>query len=101
MNKNSNDSFTHKLAHPVTIRDKSYDELTVRRPLVRDLIAADRQPGGVAAGAALVAICTGISFGDFGHVDAGDFRAILTRGEGLGFFPPLDGAAASGEPSLS
>ena len=95
------DTFTHKLAHPFKARDKSYSELTIRRPLVRDLITADRQPGQVASSAALVAVCAGIPMADFGHADAGDFRAILNQGELLGFFPRQAVSEGSGETSSS
>ena len=42
------DGFTHTLERSKEVRGKTYTSLTVRRPLVRDLIAADRQPGDVA-----------------------------------------------------
>lgn len=102
MSKNSQgDTYTHKLAHPTTIRNKEYVELTVRRPLVRDLIAAERQPGDVASSAALLAICADVPFADFGYFDAEDFRAILAKGELRGFFPPPAVGAESGETSSS
>lgn len=86
--------FTHTLARPFRIRGKQHSVLTVRRPLVRDLIAADRQPGAVAAAAALVAVCADVPVADFGYMDAEDFRAVLARGTGLGFF--LSGGSISG-----
>ena len=95
------DRYKHKLAHPTKIRNQEYTELTVRRPLVRDLIAAERQPGDVASGAALVALCADVPFADFGYFDAEDFRAILAKGELHGFFPSADGGAGSGETSSS
>ena len=95
------DSFKHKLSRPTTIRNKEYAELTVRRPLVRDLITADRQPGDIASSAALLAVCTDVPFADFGYFDAEDFRAILAKGELNGFFPPPTGGAGSGETSSS
>ena len=95
------DSFKHKLEHPIKIRGKEYLELSIRRPLVRDLIAADRQPGEIAASAALVAACADMPVADFGRLDAHDFRAILTKGAERGFFPPPTGAAGSGETSSS
>ena len=95
------DSFIHHLAHPFEIRKKSYSELTIHRPLVRDLITADRQPGQVASSAALVAVCADIPIADFGYMDAGDFRAILALGEALGFFPNQPAAEESNETSSS
>lgn len=79
-------TFIHTLARPVEIRGRTYTTLTVRRPLVRDLIAAERQPGATASDAALLAICADVPFGDFGHLDAGDFRTMLERAGDLGFF---------------
>ena len=96
------DGFTHTLERPKEVRDKTYTSLTLRRPLVRDLIAAERQPGKVAADAALLAICADVPFGDFGHLDAGDFRAIMDRAEEHGFFgagaPTPDDSSASSTP---
>ena len=97
----SDTTFTHTLAHPVTVRGKTYAELTIRRPLVRDMIAADRQPGPMGKDAALVAACAGIDITDFGHVDAADFRAILAQGGRLGFFPSENGMASSAATSSS
>ena len=93
--------FQVTLQHPFEVRGKSHTELTVRRPLVRDLIAADRQPGGVGSSAALLATCAGLSVADVGHMDAADFRAILAHGATLGFFPHEDGSGESGETSSS
>lgn len=88
--------FTYTLARPIKVRGKEFTTLTVRRPIVRDLIAADRQPGPVASTAALVAACADMSVADFGYVDGADFRNMLARGTALGFFA-VDGA--SGETS--
>ena len=95
------ESFTHELAHPTTIRGKEHAELIIRRPLVRDLIAADRQPGDVASSAALVAVCADMPLADFGYLDARDFRAILAKGAEAGFFPSLSGGGGSGKTSSS
>ena len=80
------DNFNYTLLRPKTVRNKTYESLTVRRPLVRDLIAAERQPGKVGGDAALIAICADIPFSDFGHLDAGDFRAAMQLAEDRGFF---------------
>ena len=90
------DEFTYTLMHPTEVRGKQYTVLTIRRPLVRDLIAADRQPGGVGSAAALIATCAGVPVGDFGYFDASDFRDILARGEALGFFAAGDNLGAAG-----
>ena len=95
------DSFAYTLKHPLKLHNESVATVTVRRPLVRDLIAAERQPGVIASDAALVAVCASLSFGDFGHVDAEDFRAIMALGDTHGFFPLSAGGAESGETSSS
>ena len=95
------ESFSYKLQHPKTIRDKEHSELTIRRPLVRDLIAADRQPGVVASDAALLATCSGMTFADFGHLDADDYRGLMALGETHGFFPRTRGDAEPGATSSS
>ena len=94
-------TFTYTLIHPVTVHSRSITELTIRRPLVRDLIAAERQPGMIASDAALVAVCAGLSFADFGHVDAADFRALMALGDTHGFFPLGHGGGESGATSSS
>ena len=86
MNNHDDTTFTFTLARPVEVRGKTYSAITVRRPLVRDLIAAERQPGNTASDAALLAICAGVPFGDLGYFDAGDFRSLLIRAGDLGFF---------------
>ena len=95
------DSFSYKLQHPKTIRDREVTDLTIRRPLVRDLITADRQPGVVASDAALLATCSGMTLADFGHLDGEDYRALMALGETHGFFPRTRGDAGSGETSSS
>ena len=91
------DTFDYTLARPKTVSNRTYGQLTVRRPLVRDLIAAERQPGKVAGDAALLAICADVPFADFGHLDAADFRAMTDKAEELGFFG--GGARESGDSS--
>ena len=87
----------HTLARPIAVRGKTYSEVELRRPLVRDLIAAERQEGKVAGDAALLAICGDIPFTDFGHLDAADFRALMDKADAAGFF----GGSAPFEDSLS
>ena len=86
MTSMSADTFTYTLRRPLDVGGKRIETVTVRRPLVRDLIAADRQPGETGGTAALVAICAGIPLADFGGLDAADYRAILRQGYRLGFF---------------
>ena len=88
------DGFTHTLKHPAKVRGTELKTLTLRRPLVRDLIAAERQPGDVGGTAALLAICAGVSLGDFGYLDAEGYRALAAEAERHGFF---GAAAASGD----
>ncbi len=104
------DQITVTLTHPIEIDGKTVSSLTLRRPLVKDLIAAERQPGYVGQDAALLAQCAGINFADVGKIDAGDYRRIIGESD-LGFFssdagpqePSGDPAstAASGAPSSS
>ena len=95
----SGDTFTYTLQRPVTVKNTAYEMLTVRRPLVRDLIAADRQPGKVAADAALMSICANVPLADFGHFDAADFRALQEEADERGFFG--GSATTSGDSSSS
>lgn len=92
-------TFTFTLTRPVEVRGRTYSAITVRRPLVRDLIAAERQPGATASDAALLAICADVPIGDLGYFDAGDFRSLLIRAGDLGFFG--DGAAAEPNPKTT
>lgn len=99
MSSESQDTFAYTLKRPVTIRNTSYSKLTLRRPLVRDLIAAERQPGDIAGSAALLAICSGVPFADFGYLDAEDYRALSKECSSRGFFDDSDSAAGSSPPS--
>ena len=102
------DTVTATLTHPIEVDGKTIASITLRRPLVRDLIAAERQPGDVAQDASVLSACSGLSFEAVGRMDAGDYARIMAEAE-LGFFSALAGAPApsdtpaskaeSGEPS--
>ena len=79
-------SFSFSLTHPITVDGKRTSVLSLRRPLVRDLIAAERQPGDVGASAALLALCAGIPFLNFSMLDAADYRALTREAGSRGFF---------------
>ena len=88
---------TVTLSHPVEYQGKTVDTLQCRRPLVRDLIAAERQDGEIAREAALLARCADVDYAMIGLVDAADYHRAA-RAVGLDFF----GAAPTGaEPSSS
>lgn len=87
---------TVTLDHPVKYQGRTITTLTCRRPLVRDLIAAERQTGDIAREAALLARCADIDFAAVSLMDAADYhRAALAAG--IGFFgePPSTGGASS------
>ena len=89
----SPETLTVTLARPVTHNGRPYETLTLRRPLVRDLIAANRQAqasGPTAGDAALVAACADVPFTAIGQLDAADFRRILREGQTAGFFSDED-----------
>ena len=112
----SDEQITVDLAHPIEVDGKTVSSLTLRRPLVRDLIAAERQPGEIGQETATLAACAGIPFEAAGRLDAADYRAITLRAElafastvaaqrriiedaGLGFMlAPADGQDPSGDP---
>ena len=73
------DRRTFSLAHPFTHRGKRYAELSVRRPKVKDIINAERQPGEIAREAALLAIIAGIDFAAVGEMDVSDYSSIVAR----------------------
>lgn len=83
------------LSRPIDVDGKSVSSLTLRRPLVRDLIAAERQPGEIAQEAYLVSACSGLPFEAVGRMDAADYRRIVRESE-LGF---TSGAAGTQAPS--
>ena len=87
------------LDHPIEINGATRSSLTLRRPLVRDLIAAERQPGEIAQEAALVSACADIPMEAVGRLDAADYRKIVSESD-LGFFSdiagPPDPSAAPG-----
>lgn len=88
------DSFSYALDRPISHDGKKISTLTLRRPLVRDLIAAERQPGEVASSAALLAACAGIAFTTFALLDAADYRGLTREAEQRGFFDPDETPAA-------
>ena len=73
------------LSHPIEVDGKTVSELSLRRPLVRDLIAAERQPGEIGQEAALIAACSGLSMEAVGRLDADDYCRVVLTG-GMGFF---------------
>ena len=93
-------TFSYTLRHPVQLDNSAITMITVRRPLVRDLIVAERQPGDLGSSAALLAVCAGLDFLAVGKFDAEDFSAVLNMGVGLGFFQP-GGVLPSGSGTTS
>ena len=94
----STDTITTSLSRPIEVDGKTVDSVTLRRPLVRDLIEAERQPGEVGQDAAVLAACSGLPFEAVGRMDAGDYRRIMAEAE-LGFFSGSGGPwAPSGAP---
>ena len=91
---------TFALVHPVEHQDKTYAELSVRRAKVKDLIAAERQPGEIGREAALLAICAGVDFAVVGEMDVSDYHSIVTR-TGIDFLSQAGPAAAPGGASSS
>ena len=86
---------THKLQKPFTVRGRRVESLTLRRPLVRDLIAAEQQQGGETTFvSALLAACAGVPLADFGHLDARDFREVRVLAAAAGFFSSLAAGAS-------
>ena len=96
------DQVAVSLSRPIEVDGKTISSLTLRRPLVRDLIAAERQPGDIAQEAALLSLCAGIPFETIGRLDAADYRRIVHKAE-LGFTPnsagPPDPSGAPGSPA--
>ena len=80
------------LERPITHQTRTYETLTLRRPLVRDLIAAERQPGETGQDAALVAACADVSLTVVGLIDAADFKRLQREAA------PLLADAASAAP---
>ena len=88
---------TITLSRPVEYQGRTVDTLQCRRPLVRDLIAAERQDGEIAREAALLALCANVDFALVALMDAADYHQAAAAA-GVGFF----GAAPTGaEPSSS
>lgn len=72
---------TVPLSHPIEVDGKTVSSLTLRRPLVRDMIAAERQPGDIGQEAAMISTCGGIPFEAVGRLDAEDYRRITLQSE--------------------
>lgn len=82
----SPDSFNYTLTHPISHDGERISVLTLRRPLVRDLINAERQPGDVGSSSALLAACAGIPLTTFSLLDAADYRGLTRAATRQGFF---------------
>lgn len=84
------------LTHPVEYQGRTVDTLECRRPLVRDLIAAERQDGELAREAALLARCADVDYAMVALMDAADYHRAV-RALGIDFFgaPPSTGGAPS------
>lgn len=93
----SGDTVSVPLSHPIDVDGKTVSTLTLRRPVVRDLIAAERQPGEIAQEASVLSACSGLPFDAVGRIDAADYRRIVRQAE-LGFF---SGAAETQDPSAA
>ena len=100
----SKDTITVSLSYPIEVDGKTVSSLTFRRPKVKDLIAAERQPGAIGEESALIAICAGIPFVAAGEIDADDYRRIVRETQ-LGFTPddaePQGRSAAPASPAAS
>ena len=83
----SDGSITVDLSHPIEVDGRTVSSVSVRRPLVKDLIKAERQPGEIGQEAALLSSCSGLSFDAVGRLDAADYRRIVREAE-LGFTSP-------------
>ena len=81
----SADARTFTLDHPVEVGGQRHETLVVRRPVVRDLIAAERQPGEIAREANLLSICAGVGMNVVGALDVRDYHRIAIE-TGLRFF---------------
>jgi len=106
----SDDTLTVTLTRPIEVDGKTVASLTLRRPLVKDLIAAERQPGEIGQDAYVLSACSGLPFEAVGRIDAGDYRRIMQESDlaffsgGAGTQAPFAGPGSqegSGEPSSS
>ena len=89
-----------ELVFPVEHDGRTYDKLSIRRPKVKDLIQAERQPGEVGRMSQLLAICSGVPFPVVGEMYTGDFYAACAR-SGLGFLSEDGPGDLSAGPSSS
>ena len=90
------DSVDFELVRPVEHDGKTYASFQIRRPKVKDLIQAERQPGETGREAALLGLCAGVPFVVIGEMDAGDYHAACAR-SGIGFLAPSGREDLSGE----
>ncbi len=93
-----NDTTVIPLDRPIEGKDGKITSLTVRRPLVKDLIASERQPTATGREAALLSICAGIPFGDVGKMDVADYHRAVVR-SGVDFLSGIGPEASPGESS--
>lgn len=97
-------SETIKLEFPLTFEGKSITEISLRRPLVRDLRALDKarkdDAGELAHGIAMISQLAGLPVSVLDEMDAGDFATVsdvlagFMRLDGREEFPPENSALA-------
>ena len=64
------------LAYPIQAHGEEVSEITLRRPLVRDLKVLDEAKGDVARTAALIGALAGLTPKEVDALDAGDFTRL-------------------------
>lgn len=97
-------SITVALQHPVAHEGRDITSVTVRQPIVNDLLLAERRaaPGSdVDADASLLAQCSGLPRKAVGLLTAADFRTIMREARAQGFFGRVETAASDATSSSS
>lgn len=92
---------TFKLSEKVTFNGETLTEVTFRKPLLADMLAADRVEGEKSKEAAIYASVCGVSFDLFIRIEAADYMTIVAKadafaGEASAPAPEVTGAESQG-----
>lgn len=69
------------LSEPISFNGESFSQVTVRKPTLADMLAADRVEGEKSKEAAIYASICGIPFDTFTRISPSDYMAIVAAAD--------------------
>lgn len=94
------DPATIKLSEPISFNGESWAEVTVRKPTLADMLAADRVEGEKSKEAAIYASICGIDFDTFIRMAPTDYMAVVAAADAQAGESSAPAPEAAGAESL-